>query len=103
MQGRLQLSSLPPDEKHPILIPKSHYVVLLIRFQHFIMKHAGVSTLIPAVRKSNWVFGWCRKARRVKKMCMCHDAAACTQPIAPLLKERVNPAVPFTVMVLDHV
>ena len=44
VQGRLQFSSLPPDEKHPILIPKSHFAVLLMRFQHFIMKHAGVST-----------------------------------------------------------
>ena len=25
VQGRLQFSSLPPDEKHPILIPKSHF------------------------------------------------------------------------------
>ena len=51
VQGRLQFSSLPPDEKHPILIPKSNFAVLLIRFQYFIMKHAGVSTLIPLFGK----------------------------------------------------
>ena len=28
VQGRLQFSSLPPDEKHPILILKSHFAVL---------------------------------------------------------------------------
>ena len=67
VQGRLQFSSLPPDEKHPILIPKSHFAVLLMRFQHFIMKHAGVSTLISAVRKSYWVFGLRRIAKRVKE------------------------------------
>ena len=70
VQGRLQFSSLPPDEKHPILIPKSHFAVLLISFQHFIMKHAGVSTLISPVQKSYWVFGLRRIAKRVKRMCV---------------------------------
>ena len=105
VQGRLQFSSLPPDEKHPILIPKSHFAVLLMRFQHFIMKHAGVSTLISAVRKSYWVFGLRRIAKRVKRMCVScqrQDSAACTQPMAPLPEERVNPAVPFAVTGLDH-
>ena len=105
VQGRLQFSSLPPDEKHPILIPKSHFAVLLMRFQHFIMKHAGVSTLISAVRKSYWVFGLRRIAKRVKRMCVScqrQDSAECTQPMAPLPEERVNPAVPFAVTGLDH-
>ena len=105
VQGRLQFSSLPPDEKHPILIPKSHFAVLLMRFQHSIMKHAGVSTLISAVRKSYWVFGLRRIAKRVKRMCVScqrQDSAACTQPMAPLPEERVNPAVPFAVTGLDH-
>ena len=105
VQGRLQFSSLPPDEKHLILIPKSHFAVLLMRFQHFIMKHAGVSTLISAVRKNYWVFGLRRIAKRVKRMCVScqrQDSAACTQPMAPLPEERVNPAVPFAVTGLDH-
>ena len=105
VQGRLQFSSLPPDEKHPILIPKSHFAVLLMRFQHFIMEHAGVSTLISAVRKSYWVFGLRRIAKRVKRMCVScqrQDSAACTQSMAPLPEERVNPAVPFAVTGLDH-
>ena len=105
VQGRLQFSSLPPDEKHPILIPKGHFAVLLMRFQHFIMKHAGVSTLISAVRKSYWVFGLRRIAKPVKRMCVScqrQDSAACTQPMAPLPEERVNPAVPFAVTGLDH-
>ena len=51
VQVRLQFSSLPPDEKHSILIPKCQFAVLWIRFQRFIMKHAGASTLISAVWK----------------------------------------------------
>ena len=69
------------------------------------MKHAGVSTLISAVRKIYWVFGLRRIAKRVKRMCVscqCQDSPACTQPMAPLPEERVNPAVPFAVTGLDH-
>ena len=103
VQGRF--SSLPTDEKHPILIPKSHFKVLLLRFQHVIMKHAGVSTLISAVRKCYWVFSLRRIAKRVKRMCVSsqrQDSAACTQPMAPSPEEQVNPAVPFAVTGLDH-
>ena len=105
VQGRLQFSSLPPDDKHPILISKRHLLVLLIRFQHFIMKHAGVSTLISAVWKSYWVFGLRRIAKRVKRMCVScqrQNSVACTQPMAPLPEERVNPAVSFAVTGLDQ-
>ena len=34
--------------------------------------------------------------------CKCQDAAACAQPMALLLEEWVNPAVPFAVLGLDH-
>ena len=46
-----------------------------------------------------------RIAKRVKRMCVscqCQDSAACTQPMAPLPEERVNPTVPFAVTGLDH-
>ena len=58
-----------------------------------------------AIRKCYWVFGLRRIAKRVKRMCVScqrQDSAACTQPMAPLPEERVNPAVPFAVMGLDH-
>ena len=97
VQGRLQFSSLPPDKKHPIFFPKSHFAVLLMRFQHFIMKHAGVSTLISAVRKSYWVFGLRRIAKRVKRMCV-----SCQRQYPTHGSITVNPAVPFAVTGLDH-
>ena len=61
--------------------------------------------LISAVPKSYWVFGLRRIAKRVKRMCVSckrQDSTACTQPMAPLPEERVNPAVPFAVTGLDH-
>ena len=105
MEGRLQFSQLSFDEKHPILLPKCHLAVLLVRFQHVLMKHAGVSTMITALRKCYWIIGVRRIAKRVKKTCAScqqQDAAACSQPMAPLPPERVNPAVPFAVTGLDH-
>ena len=69
------------------------------------MKHAGVSTMITALRKCYWIIGVRRIANRVKKTGACcerQDHAACSQPMAPLPPERVNPAVPFVVTGLDH-
>ena len=105
MEGRLQFSHLSFDEKHPILLPKCHLAVLLVRFQPVLMKHAGVSTMITALRKCYLIIGVRRIAKPVKitcASCQRQDAAACSQPMAPLPPERVNPAAPFAVTGLDH-
>ena len=105
MKGRLQFSHLSFDEKHPILLPKCHLVVLLVRFKHVLMKHAGVLTMITALGKCYWIICVRRIAIHVKKTCAScqrQDAAACSQPMAPLPPERVNPAVSFAVTGLDH-
>ena len=43
--GRLQQTLLSFEEKHPRSIPKGHFGLLLARFQHVLMKHAGVGSL----------------------------------------------------------
>ena len=63
MEGRLQFSHLSFDEKHPILLLKCHLAVLLVRFQHVLMKHAGVSMMITALRKCYWII----RVRRIAK------------------------------------
>ena len=40
LQGRLQHSGLPEEEKHPVIIPKCHLSVLLARQAHAMLKHA---------------------------------------------------------------
>lgn len=105
VEGRLHQSDLTFDEKHPILLPRCHLAVLLVRFQHSLMKHAGVSTMMNALRKCYWILGLRRIAKRVKKMCVScqrQDVPACSQRMAPLPAERVTPAVPFAVTGLDH-
>ena len=56
LQGRLQNSGLPEEEKHPVIIPKTHLSVLLARHAHVMLKHAGVNTMLVSLRDQN--IGW---------------------------------------------
>ena len=105
VQGRLQFSALSRAEKHPIISPRCHLSVLLVRFQHRLLKHAGVQQMMSSFRNEFWIIGLRRIAKRVKKACISwerQDAPACLQPMAPLLADRVNQAFPFEVTGLDH-
>ena len=105
VKGRLQFADLSHDAKHPIILPKCHMTLLLIRFQHVFMKHAGVGTLITALRGSYWIVGVRRLAKQVKRECMrCQrmDVKACIQPMPPLPKNRVIRAPPFSVVGIDY-
>ncbi|KAG1697911.1 hypothetical protein GQR58_005883 [Nymphon striatum] len=105
IKGRLQLSELSTNEKHPIILPSSHLTLLLVTFQHKLMKHAGVNTMISALRNTFWIIGLRRLAKRVKKRCVfCqrYDSKACTQPVAPLPELRVTKSSPFAVAGLDY-
>ena len=48
--SRLQYADLSYDEKFPILLPKGHVALLIIRYHHELMKHAGVNLLIASLR-----------------------------------------------------
>ena len=104
MRGRLQFSELCFEEKHPVIVPKGHLAVLLVREQHALLKHAGVTTLITAVRSSMWVVGLRGIARRVVRSCVIcrrHDSRACCEPAAPLPSDRVSRTPPFSVVGID--
>ncbi|XP_043241030.1 uncharacterized protein LOC122391301 isoform X1 [Amphibalanus amphitrite] len=104
VQGRLQFSQLSYEEKHPIILPKGHLSYLLVREQHHLMHHAGVATLLTAVRSEFWVLGLRAIARRVVRSCLAcrwQDARAGSQQTAPLPRDRVSPAPPFSVTGVD--
>ena len=87
IQGRLQLSDLAYESKHPILLTKGRVSELLVREQHLLMSHAGVSTLVTAVRGTYWIVGLRCLAKRVKRSCVScqkQDAPSCNEPAAPL-------------------
>ena len=54
IKGRLQLSDLAYAEKHPIILPNCHLMKLL-RFQHYLLKHAGVNTMISSFLGNYWI------------------------------------------------
>jgi hypothetical protein len=104
-KGRLQKAHLTYDAKHPIILPKCHFAMLLIRSMHVRMKHAGVSAMMAHVTASYWVLGLRRLVKRVKHECVrCtrFDSRACQQLPAPLPAARVQPSVPFAVVGLDY-
>ena len=104
IRGRLQFSELSYEEKHPVILPKGRVAALLVREQHLLMKHAGVSTLITAVRSAFWIVGLRSIARRVVRKCVScrkHDSKACSEQAAPLPQDRSSQAPPFSVTGVD--
>ena len=105
VKGRLDCTDLSYSDKHPIIIPKGHLAVLLVRFQHTLLKHAGVSAMLTSLRSEYWIVGVRRIAKRVKKQCVsCQklDSLHLDAPAAPLPGSRVKKARPFSVVGLDH-
>ncbi|XP_064625963.1 uncharacterized protein LOC135486793 [Lineus longissimus] len=105
IKGRLQLSSLSYQAKHPIILPSHWLTKLLVRSQHILMKHAGVNALLSSLRGCYWIVGVRKLAKGVKRECVrCQrqDGAACNRPVAPLPALRVKQASPFTVTGMDY-
>ena len=106
VQSRLQMSQVfSYGEKNPIILPKCHVSLLLVRFQHHLMKHAGVATLLSCLRDKYWIIGLRRLAKKVCHECVAcqrQDSRACAQPMAPLPGDRINSNPPFSVVGVDH-
>ena len=103
--GRLENAELSYAEKHPLILPKCHLAVLLIRSEHIRLKHAPVEALLTNLRDTYWIISVRRLAKSVKKscfLCQLKDAQACNQVAAPLPELRVHEAPVFTVTGLDH-
>ena len=86
------------------IIPKGHVAKLFVVFQHRLLKHAGVDTVVSSLRSEYWIVGLRRLTKTVKRECVsCQrvDSQACNQPAAPLPDLRVIQAPPFTVTGLD--
>ncbi len=66
VSGRLQYSDLTYDEKHPIILPTGHLSLLLVQYQHVLLKHAGVEILVMFLSGGFWIVGLRCLAKRVK-------------------------------------
>jgi len=104
VRGRIQFSDLAYDSKHPLILPKCHGSLLLVRFAHFHNNHAGVQAMITFIREEYEMFGLRYMAKQVKKSCVsCQrvDSRVCNEIAAPLPKIRVTMAPAFSVTGID--
>ena len=104
-QGRLQFAGLPEACQHPVILPKCPLSHLLAQSSHYSRKHAGVNSMLIALREEYWIVGArpiCKKIRKRCVRCQRQDATPCAQPMAPLPAERVRKAPPFSITGIDH-
>lgn len=105
VRGRLQLSELAYESKHPIILPRCHGCKLLVKFAHNFLNHGGVEAMISYLRRDYEIFGVRQMAKDIKRGCVfCKrvDAKACNEPPAPLPRLRVTKAPVFSVTGLDY-
>ena len=79
--------------------------MLIIRFQHRLLSHAGVDTMLTTLRNSYWIIGARRLAKSVKRECVScqrQDSRPCCEPAGPLPRSRVTESsAPFNVTGID--
>lgn len=96
--GRLEHSSLPSDQAHPIILQKGHLVTLIIRHTHSKLRHAGVSQVVAHIRETYAIPALFQQTKKHIRRCVtCNkDKARTSRPImGPLPAERIRPAHVF--------
>ncbi|XP_066939743.1 uncharacterized protein [Macrobrachium rosenbergii] len=95
------------ESKHPIILPSTHVVKTLVRFQHVILKHSGVSTHVSTLRNGYWIVRLRRIAKTVCRECVTchrcelettlHEVEACinSRPLT-IVGEEVDTSNPLT-------
>ena len=104
-EGRLRFSTLSDNEKLPIIVKASHWVVeLYIKKAHQLVLHSGVNESLMLTRKNIWILHGRREVKKVVDRCTnCKKAVSkpLTQIEAPLPQARVTEAGPFDVVGVD--
>lgn len=105
LKGRLQFSDLSYEAAHPVLLPATHHFVeLLIKNTHRRLLHAGCLDTMTQLRENFWIV---RARQAVKKVlnrcfvCKKMNSKPATEPVAPLPRDRISEAAPFSVVGLD--
>ncbi|XP_055309622.1 uncharacterized protein LOC129573263 [Sitodiplosis mosellana] len=107
VRGRLQRSNFPYDQRHPIIMPKSHHFTrLLIDHSHEVTLHGGVSLTLAHLRHQYWlVSGRQTVASRLRKCVTCFRSKpeVSSQLMGNLPYHRVNPPTrPFVATGVDY-
>ena len=104
--GRLHLSPLTEEEKHPLIIPgRTHIGALLINYYHEKIKHQGRVFTEGTIRSNGiWIVGAKRCiATHLHKCVTCNKLRAKTaeQKMADLPSDRLSTQPPFTNVGID--
>lgn len=104
--GRLSLSQLPYQTKHPALLPKSHpFTRLVAEHYHKKLLHGGGRALLTAMREEFWPIDGRRLVRSVVRACFrcCRlNPVPVQQQIGQLPASRVTPSRPFSIVGVDY-
>lgn len=104
--GRLQNSSLPYDQKHPILLSHDHHVTLIIiRDAHLTTLHGGNSMTLAYIRQKYWILGGKRAVKSsIRKCVKCtrYRSSTASQKMGSLPKPRVTESYPFSHTGVDY-
>lgn len=91
--GRLRRSNLPTNQKHPILLPKCHFSLLLVDYYHIAYLHPGPGLLQGLITLKFWIPSIRNLIRQRTFKCLkCYKAKAenFTPKMADLPPSRVN-------------
>lgn len=104
--GRLNNASIPYNRKHPILLPKNHFVTeLLIMQEHIRHLHSGPQLTLACLRNTYWIISGRNVIRKVLHKCI---TCFRTKPIisqqlmGDLPRARIVPARPFLHCGVDY-
>ncbi|KRX69980.1 hypothetical protein T06_14245 [Trichinella sp. T6] len=103
--GRLQNSDMDAERKHPILLPSTHLVMmLLIKRVHERSLHAGTEQTLTDLRQRFWVLKGRSSVKRIVRQCrICKKQSA--RPYESIMNElpidRVAVAAPFERIGID--
>ncbi|XP_019633454.1 PREDICTED: uncharacterized protein LOC109476879 [Branchiostoma belcheri] len=105
--GRLDMSSLSEEEKHPIILPKESAVTpLIIRSIHEEVGHMGRNYVTAKVRERYWIPQSSTLIRKIISRCVTcrrHHGKTGEQKMADLPSHRVTPdEPPFTNVGVDY-
>ena len=104
--GRLDKANISEIEKHPILLPKGHYITrLIIMKEHLRNLHAGPQALLYCLRETFWIINARREINSVLRKCLvCYKVKP--KPIQQIMgnipKVRLEPQRIFSTIGIDY-
>lgn len=91
--GRLNKANISEDQRHPIILPKCHFTLLLVDYYHKIYLHPGPSLLQALIQLRFWIPSLRNIVRQRTFKCLkCYKlrAGTLTPQMADLPSPRVN-------------